>query len=81
MRYKIEDVRNYVAAPYVTDKIFSPISIVWGSGDAEEYDVKQLIYHNYETPGTYSLTVQCHDVNEFSLNPVGDLEFLDLTSF
>ncbi len=81
MRYKVEDVRNRVAAPYVTDKIFTPISIIWGEGDPQEYDVNQLIYHRYGAAGTYSLLVECHDVTEFTLDPIGDLEYIDLTTF
>ena len=81
MKYNVVDVRNYVAAPYMTDKIFSPINIVWGEGEAEDYDVNQLIYHKYENAGTYSVLMECHDINEITLDPIGDLEFIDLTTF
>ncbi|MCQ2137969.1 MAG: hypothetical protein MJY60_04620 [Bacteroidales bacterium] len=81
MKYNVEDVLNYVAAPYTNDKIFAPIYIVWGSGDPEEYSKGQMIFHRFDAPGTYSLLVECHDVNEFTIDPIGDLEIIDLTSF
>ena len=40
-----------------------------------------MIFHRFDAPGTYSLLVECHDVNEFTLDPIGDLEIIDLTSF
>ena len=81
MQYNVEDPDLKVYAPYIVDKVFTPIHIVWGSGDPEEYGPKQYIYHRFDRAGTYSIILDCMDVNEIWLDPMGDLDIFDLSTF
>ncbi len=71
----------YVSAPYINSSVLNPISIVWGDEDTGTYVNHQYIYHNYRTAGKYSLTIECYDVDSFTIDPIGDTEEIDVSRF
>lgn len=81
MLYKVEDPANYVNAPYAKSMNFTPFTISWGEGEPEKYLATKYHSHQYENTGSYTVTVDCADIADFDLDPVGDLETIDLSTF
>ena len=80
MKYAVEDITYGVLAPSFTGDAYGARQINWGDGETENLALESYVYHYYNAPATYSITVSTVDATSIII-PVGDLVELDITGF